>query len=160
MRSITELALNTLVVDYPVANVDYAVVFLGVADDNGRNTCIDDKSLAHTAAGGVFNKRAACGIDTYHVKSGIEHLVAGGGDDGVSLRMNGSTELVSLTAGNVELFADAEFKIAAVFATSGRTVVSCRDDGVVFNYDSTEMLAKAGSALSNGLRNIEIIIGL
>jgi hypothetical protein len=60
-------------------------------------------------------------VSAYKVKGSANHIVAGSGDNGVSLGVDRAAELVSFTAGDIQFFAHAKARVAAVFASARRS---------------------------------------
>lgn len=74
--------------------------------------------------------------------------------------MDRAAKLISLSSRYTELLTEAISEIRAICASSGSTVIACRDDGVVLYYDRTELSAKAGATLCYCLCYIKLIVVL
>ena len=130
-----------------------------IADNDLGNTGIDDHALAHGAGIGILDILIGQTLLADEIQGRAEHLLAGSMDDGIRLRMNGAAELISLTTGNIQLFAGAEADVGAVDTSSGCAYIAGGDNLIVRNDDRTEAAAQAGTSLEDGLGDIQIIIG-
>ena len=85
---------------------------------------VDDQPAAHGAGGGAGDQLAGFGVLAGHVEGGPQHLAAGGGDDGVGLRVDGAAQLIPLPGGNVHGLPGAVAQVHAVFPPPGGAVVA------------------------------------
>ena len=155
--SIAPLAAEGFVVVDPVRHGDHPVVVLVVADDHLFDAGVDDHALAHGAAAGVGNVPPVR-LHAGEVHRGVDHLVAGGADDGVGLGMDAAAQLIAFAAGNAQLRPDAVAHIGAVLTAPGRANVAGGDHLVVLDDDRAVAAAQAGGAFGYHLRQVEIIV--
>lgn len=99
-------------------------------------------------------------IPSYQIECCTNTFAAGGRNDCICFSMYRTTELVTFSAGDFELFTNAITKLVAIDASTGRTVVAGGNDFVVSYNDSTIMSAAAGGTLQHGLGNIQIVVDL
>ena len=157
-ESIAEHARKAFVVFHPVLHVHHAERRLVVAYHDTRDACVDHHALAHGAGGGLFHITARFGVAPHEIQGSADHLFARRADDGIRLRMHRAAHLIPLSPRNVQLLADADAAVDAVFAAARRAVVAARDNLVVVHDDCAVTAPQAGAALQNGLRNVQIII--
>ena len=158
MGSVAEDTAERIVVLDPVLDLDDAEVGGRIADDDSLDPRVDDLALAHHAGGGSGNQLSALGVHAHHVKRCAQHLLTGGGDDGVGLGVQRAAKLVSLTARNAQRLAHTGADVVAILASARSSVVAGGDDGIVLDDDGTVVLAQAGRSLRDGLGNIQIVV--
>ena len=93
-------AVQTVVILQPRGDRNGGVLILGVADNHGGDPGVDDLPLAHGAGIGVGNQLSGGILPPYQIQSGPDHVVAGGGDNSVCLRMDAAAELIPLPPGD------------------------------------------------------------
>ena len=135
-------------------------IVLGVAKDDGGDTGVDDHALAHHAGADVAHDGAVLRVDAGLIQRRAQHLIAGGGDDGVGFGMDRAAHLVALAAGDLQLFAHTKIQIGAVLTATGGAVVARCDDDVVLDDDGAVFFAQAGASLGDRLGDIKIIVVL
>lgn len=97
-------------------------------------------------------------IHTAHIQCGAKHPFSGCGNDGIGFRMQGAAHLIPLASGNLQLFPHAEVQITAILSAARSTVVSGRNDGIIFHKNCTITASKTGTAFRHSLCNIQIVI--
>lgn len=149
---------DRVVVFYPVAYHDGAVLRGGGADDNALDTGVYDLALAHRAAHRIAQKLVRARVTPDEVDGRSYHVAAGGGDDGVGFGVDAAAELIALAGGDVQALAGAYAEVCAVAAAARRAVVAGGDNLVRADDYRPVLAPEAGGALQNGVCNIEIII--
>ena len=103
---------------------------------------------------------AGLGLPSGQVQGGAQGVPAGGGNDGVHLRVDRAAQLIPLAAGDPHGLPGAAAQIHAVLPAPRGPVVAGGDDLIVIHDDGPIAPAQAGGALQHGLRDVQIVIFL
>lgn len=155
---ISFFAVEGIVVDNPVLNIERRELVLGVPDYNALNARVDYHTLAHSAGVGVFDILICTELLADKVHCGAYHLVARSVDDGVSLSVNTAAQLIAGASLHIHLFTDTSTQIGAVLSSSGSAYIA-RGYNLVILYDNSAVIAaNTCTALKYGLGYIKIIV--
>lgn len=158
--SVPEFSAEAVVIVDPFGDVVDGEIPVCLAHDYAADPGIYHHALAHHtgACSGDYASGYRIGAD--YIKVRAEHMFPCCGDDRVCLGVNGTAELVSFAAGDVETVAEAFSEIAAVHSAAGSTVVAGGDYGVVFDNYRPIAFSQAGAPFGYGLCYVEIVVCL
>ena len=131
----------------PLLHQNLPVILLCIADHNFFDACIDDHLFTHGAAVGILHILPCCHLPAGQVKGTSDHLFPFCTDNGISLSMNTTTELIPLSPRYFHFLPDASPQITAVFPSSRGSYISGRDHLIIFHDNGTIMSPQAGSPL-------------
>lgn len=108
----------------PLSHINFPKSIRRVTHYDTADASIDNETFTHGAAASIRYELSALRLFPDQKKSGAKHIAPGGGNDGVSLRMNAAAKLISFAARNIQLHRVPISQIRTISPSSGRAYIS------------------------------------